>query len=56
MNIGDLVDDGLDNFGIILNLIRGAEVDIYWVHFPMGDGIDGWYDDCDIRTVTDEKR
>ena len=50
MKVGDLIDDGLDNIGIILKKNKCMDnVDIYWCHFPNGEGIDGWYDCNDIK-------
>ena len=52
MKIGDLIDDGLDNVGIILKKLDGFDDEaIYWCHFPNGDGVDGWYDCYDIKKI-----
>tara|TARA_A100001011_G_scaffold85111_1_gene89136 strand:+ start:761 stop:955 length:195 start_codon:yes stop_codon:yes gene_type:complete len=51
MQIGDLIDDGLDNIGIVLKKLYEDDTEIYWCHFPNGDGIDGWYDCYDIKVL-----
>ena len=49
MQVGDLIDDGLDNIGIVLKKLYEDGTPLYWCHFPNGDGIDGWDDCYDIK-------
>ena len=57
MKIGDLVDDGLGNIGIIENLgwifpESGRRQPADLVHFPTAPQHDGWYDDCDLKLIS----
>ena len=57
MKIGDLVDDGLDNIGIIEALgwifpESGKKQRAYLVHFPAAPQHDGWYDDYDLKLIS----
>ena len=57
MNIGDLVDDGLDNIGIIEALgwifpESGRKQPAYLVHFPAAPLHDGWYGDYDLKLIS----
>ena len=55
MEIGDLVDDGLDNIGIIVELgwffpETSNRQRAYEVHFP-DTTQNGWYSDYDLKRV-----
>jgi hypothetical protein len=57
MQIGDLVDDGLDNVGIIVDFgwlfpDSGRQVRAYLVHFPSTPQHNGWYDDNDLKLIS----
>ena len=57
MNIGDLVDDGLDNIGVIVALgwifpESGGKTRAYEVHFPSTPLHNGWYDDYDLKLIS----
>ena len=57
MIIGDLVDDGLDNIGIIVALgwifpESGGKTRAYEVHFPSTPQHNGWYDDYDLKLIS----
>ena len=59
MKIGDLVDDGLGNIGVIVALgwifpesrSRRRKVAAYHVHFP-DTTLNGWYDDNDLELIS----
>jgi len=56
MNVGDLVDDGLDNIGIIVDYgwffpESGGKTPAYRVHFLTAPQHNGWYDDNDLKLV-----
>ena len=55
MKIGDLVDDGLDNIGIIVDLgwffpESGHKTRAYLVHFP-DTTQNGWYSNYDLKYI-----
>tara|TARA_R110002110_G_scaffold11733_1_gene56084 strand:- start:442 stop:600 length:159 start_codon:yes stop_codon:yes gene_type:complete len=52
MKIGDLVDDGLDNIGIIVDYgwYPLHRIRAYLVHFP-DTTQNGWYSDADLEAV-----
>jgi len=55
MQIGDLVDDGLDNIGIIVDYgwffpESGHKTRAYLVHFP-DTTQNGWYSDDDLEAL-----
>ena len=55
MQIGDLVDDGLDNIGFIVALgwifpESGGKTRAYEVHFP-DTTQNGWYSDYDLKYI-----
>ena len=55
MEIGDLVDDGFDNIGIIVELgwffpESKSKARAYLVHFP-DTTQNGWYSDNDLEAV-----
>ena len=55
MQIGDLVDDGLDNIGIIVDYgwffpESSGKTRAYLVHFP-DTTYNGWYDNNDLEPV-----
>ena len=55
MKIGDLVDDGLDNIGIIVDYgwffpESGHKTRAYLVHFP-DTTQNGWYSDDDLEAL-----
>ena len=57
MQIGDLVDDGLFNIGIIVALgwifpESGGKTRAYEVHFFIVPENNGWYDDCDLELIS----
>jgi hypothetical protein len=57
MQIGDLVDDGLGNIGVIVELgwifpESGNKQRAYQVHFPSTPQYSGWYDDCDLKLIS----
>tara|TARA_R100000808_G_C2092917_1_gene112652 strand:- start:15 stop:212 length:198 start_codon:yes stop_codon:yes gene_type:complete len=57
MQIGDLVDDGLDNIGVIVDLgwtypTGGQRQPAYLVHFPTFPKGNGWYDDNDLKLIS----
>ena len=57
MNIGDLVDDGLGNIGFIVALgwifpESGKKQRAYQVHFPSTPQHNGWYDDYDLKLIS----
>ena len=54
MKIGDLVDDGFDNIGVIVALgwifpTSGGKTRAYEVHFLTDPDYNGWYDDADLK-------
>ena len=56
IQIGDLVDDGLDNIGVIVDLgwiypTGGLREPAYLVHFPDAT-LNGWYDDNDLKLIS----
>ena len=57
MNIGDLVNDGLENIGIIVALgwifpTSGKRQPAYQVHFLSAPDCNGWYDDNDLKLIS----
>ena len=57
MMIGDLVDDGLGNIGVIVELgwifpESGGKTRAYEVHFPSTPQHNGWYDDYDLKLIS----
>ena len=58
MQIGDLVDDGLDNIGVIVELgwifpeSVSGRIAAYLVHFPTFPKGNGWYDDNDLKLIS----
>ena len=48
MQVGDLVDDGLDNIGIVCRINRMA----CFVKFPNEQKNDGWYLLDDLELIT----
>jgi hypothetical protein len=55
MKVGDLVDDGLDNIGIIVDLgwffpESGHRTRAYLVHFP-DTTHNGWYSGYDLKYI-----
>jgi hypothetical protein len=55
MKIGDLVDDGLDNIGIIVDFgwffpEASNKQRAYLVHFP-DTTHNGWYSDYDLKLI-----
>jgi len=57
MQIGDLVDDGLFNIGIIVALgwifpESGGKTRAYEVHFPASPHHNGWYDNYDLKLIS----
>ena len=57
MNVGDLVDDGLGNIGLIVALgwifpESGKKHRAYEVHFPSTPQHNGWYDDNDLKLIS----
>ena len=60
MKVGDLVDDGLDNIGVIVALgwifpESGKKQRAYEVHFPSALQHNGWYDDYDLKLISGTK-
>ena len=56
MKVGDLVDDGFDNIGMIVDRgwifpESGSKQRAYLVHFPADTTQDGWYSDYDLKRV-----
>ena len=52
MQVGDLIDDGLDNIGIVLKKLYDDDTEIYWCYFPFCCTCqDGWYDEYDIKSL-----
>ena len=56
MNVGDLVDDGLGNIGVIVELgwifpESGKKQRAYEVHFPSAPRHNGWYDNYDLKFI-----
>ena len=56
MQIGELVDDGFDNIGMIVELgwtypTGGQREPAYLVHFPADTTQNGWYSDYDLKKV-----
>ena len=58
MQIGDLVDDGFDNIGFIVELgwiypaaLKANKERAYLVHFPADTTQNGWYSDYDLKKV-----
>ena len=61
MQIGDLVDDGLDNIGVIVDLgwfypRSGKRLQSYCVHFPSSPQHNGWYDTYDLKWIRTDKK
>ena len=58
MQIGDLVDDGLGNIGVIVELgwifpeSVSRKVAAYQVHFPSTPHRNGWYEDYDLKLIS----
>jgi len=58
MQIGDLVDDGLGNIGVIVELgwifpeSVSGKIGAYQVHFPSNPQLNGWYDDYDLKLIS----
>ena len=57
MKIGDLVDDGLDTIGIIVDLgwtypTGGLREPAYLVHFPADTTQNGWYSPHDLKLIS----
>lgn len=57
MQIGDIVDDGLDNLGVIVDLgwiypTSGKKQRAYKVRFFKDPDYNGWYDVYDLKLVT----
>ena len=57
MQIGDLVDDGLDNIGVIVALgwtypTGGLREPAYKVHFPADTTQNGWYSPHDLKLIS----
>ena len=57
MKIGDLVDDGLDNVGIIVAFgwifpESGKKQRAYEVHFPSSPQNNGGYEDYDLKLIS----
>ena len=57
MNIGDLVDDGFENIGVIVELgwiypTGRKRQRAYKVHFPSDTSQNGWYDDYDLKLIS----
>ena len=52
MQVGDLIDDGLDNIGIILELgyMQGDNFPAVLVHFPDPE-LNGWYEAKDLEVL-----
>ena len=53
MKVGDLIDDGLDNIGIIVELgfLQGwSEIPAVLVHFP-DPKLNGWYEAKDLEAL-----
>ncbi len=56
MKIGDLVDDGLDNIGVIVQLgwtypTGGQREPAYLVQFPADTTQNGWYSSYDLKLI-----
>ena len=56
MQIGDLVDDGLDTIGIIVDLgwtfpTGGLREPAYKVYFPADTTQNGWYSSYDLKVL-----
>ena len=56
MQIGDLVDDGLDNIGIIVEFgwffpETSNRQRAYQVHFPADTTQNGWYSSYDLKVL-----
>ena len=60
MQIGDLINDGFDNIGVIVELgqffmtMRGNEHRSYRVHFFTDAEYNGWYDGEDLSLLSEE--
>ena len=57
MQIGDLVDDGLGNIGVIVELgwiypTGSKRQRAYKVHFLTDTALNGWYDDYDLKLIS----
>ena len=57
MKVGDLVDDGFENIGVIVELgwifpESGKKQRAYKVHFPSDTTQNGWYDDYDLKLIS----
>ena len=57
MKVGDLVDDGLDNIGVIVALgwifpTSGGKTRAYEVLFPSSPQNNGWYEDYDLKLIS----
>ena len=53
MKVGDLIDDGLDNIGIIVELgwlMPWAKIRAVLVHFP-DTTLNGWYEAKDLEAL-----
>ena len=61
MQVGDLVDDGFDNIGIIVALgwlypVGECQQQTYHVHFPNKSvHYSGWYEICDLKKVSPQE-
>jgi|5B_taG_2_1085324.scaffolds.fasta_scaffold00639_37 hypothetical protein len=56
MKVGDLVDDGFCNIGVIVELgwifpESGRKQRAYKVHFPTDTAQNGWYSDYDLKYI-----
>ncbi len=55
MKVGDLVDDGFDNIGFIVEVGWGCSTNTqdlaYLVHFPADTTQNGWYSIYDLKKV-----
>ena len=56
MKVGDLVDDGFDNIGMIVEVGWGCstntQVQAYLVHFPADTTQNGWYSPYDLKLIS----
>ena len=53
MQVGDLIDDGLDNIGIVVELgwlMPWAKLRAVLVHFPDPE-LNGWYEAKDLEKI-----
>ena len=56
MQIGDLVDDGLDTIGVIVDFgwifpESSSKQRAYFVHFPTDTTQNGWYSSYDLKLI-----